>query len=506
MICPPPCAKKQEETTEYQYGNVQPGLKTNQVLIEKAVETSPNLAENWAEAEFMGVSLGDKRLDKRLVEIAENFAAQPTAPINQASDDWADTKATYRFFANKKTSEAKIRSPHQERTTERMKEQELVLAVQDTCLIDYTAHPKTTGLGPIGTESQDIQGLVMHSTLILTPDSLPLGILSQQIWVREQEPSSLSDSEKKNRPIEEKESFKWLVALRETAANTPTGVQVVSIGDCEADVYELFVEAEQLETGLLIRAAQNRSLMEPEMGKLWDTLAEKPIAGHKTVEVSAKKDEPARTATVSVQFGPVTLKPPWRPAPNDPNQLPLPSVKLYAILVQEVNPPPGVTPIQWKLLTNQPVLTLADALECIDWYCRRWPIETFHKILKSGCTVEDCRLSTADRLKPYLALQSIVAWRIFWITHLNRTQPDAPCTLILAEHEWRALYAITRRTHLPPHFVPTVRQAVLWIAQLGGFLGRKHDGYPGITVIWRGWQRLADISDLWLLLKPTTYG
>jgi len=461
-------------------------------------------ATNWCEEELAGVNLGDKRLNVRLVDTAAKLAAQPLAPINQACDDWADTKASYRLFQNQKVGPDKILSPHQQRTRERLQNYPLVLAVQDTCYLNFTAHPKTKGLGPIGTEKQDLSGLVMHSTLALTPAGLPLGVLTQDIWARPTAADPLTAAERRQRPITEKESYKWLQALQQTVALIPAGVQVVSVCDREADVYELFVAAEHLQTGLLVRATQDRALLTKEEGKLWATVQAAPIAGHLKVQVPAKNGEPEREALVSVQFRTVTLKPPWRP--KRPDTAPLPAITVDAVLVQEVAPSANVTPLEWLLLTNVPVRTFAAAVERIQWYRCRWHIEVYFKVLKSGCKVEDCRLGTADRLIRYLTLSSIVAWRLYWLTHINRHSPQAPCTVVLVDHEWRALYATIQHTALPPQQLPTVQQVVHWIAQLGGFLGRRGDGEPGVTVIWRGWQRLHDISATWLLLRQETYG
>jgi len=466
------------------------------------------VATDWCAEELAGIDLGDQRLNWRLVDTAAKLTAQPLAPINQACDDWADTKASYRLFQNEKVGAAQILAPHQQRTQERMRSYPLVLAVQDSSYLNYTAHPKTKGLGPIGTAQQDLSGLVMHTTMALTPEGLPLGVLAEDIWARSEETASLSEAERRKRPIEDKESYKWLTALRQTVALTPEGVQVVSVCDREADVYELFVEAQGLGTGLLVRATQDRRLMTPQLGKLWDAVEAAPMAGHLKVHVPAKEGEPERDAIVSVQFSSVTLKPPWRPKRADKE--PLPEVTLDAVLVQEVDPPAGVTPLEWLLLTNVPVHGFTQAVERVKWYRCRWHIEVYFKVLKSGCKVEDCRLGTADRLIRYLTLSSIIAWRLYWLTHINRQSPEAPCTIVLAEHEWRALYATLNHTIAPPQQVPTVRQVVRWIAQLGGFLGRKGDGEPGVTVIWRGWQRLHDISATWLLfhqpIEQTTCG
>jgi len=204
--------------------------------------------------------------------------------------------------------------------------------------------------------------------------------------------------------------------------------------------------------------------------------------------------------TVSVRFTLVKLKPPWRP-----NKKKLPVVTLNAILVREENPPDDVEePIEWLLLTNHPVTNFDEAVQVVSWYCCRWHIEIFHKIIKSGCTVEDCRLQAADRLQNYIALMCVIAWRLHWLTYLNRTNPDLPCTAVLTDFEWQALYLRIHKTTSFPETPPTVRQAVRWMAQLGGFLGRKRDGEPGIIVIWRGWQRLQDIAATWYLVKEQT--
>jgi hypothetical protein len=463
-------------------------------------------ATRWCAKELSGVDLGDKRLNTRLVDTAGKLAAQPQAPINQACDDWADAKGSYRLFQSEKASVEKILAPHQLRTQERMERYPLVLAVQDTTYLDYTEHRKTKGMGPIGTPKQNMTGLVMHDTLILTPQGLPLGLLTKEIWARDANAEPLSGWERRKQPIEEKESYKWIKALRKTVSLMPEGVQGVTVCDREGDVYELFVEAEQLETGLLVRAMQDRVLEEAdtEVKKLWAQAEAAPVTGHLRVEVPTRDKEPKREAIVSVRFCRVTLKPPWRSKQLDKD--PLEPVTLHVVLVQEVKAPRGAKPLEWLLITNVAVQSFGEAVERIKWYRCRWHIEVYFKVLKSGCRVEDCRLGTAERLKRFIALLSIIAWRLYWMTHINRHAPDAPCTTIMAKHEWRALYATIQRPRKLPENPPTVCQAIRWIAQLGGFLGRKGDAEPGVTTIWRGWQRLHDISATWLLLQEGTYG
>jgi hypothetical protein len=407
------------------------------------------------------------------------------------------------LFDNDKVTAKGVLAPSQQRTAERMANHSLVLAVQDTTVLNYSHHPKTKGLGPIGTREQTLRGVLLHTTLAFTPTGMPLGLLTQEIWARSNEDNKLTKEQRKNRPIEEKESYKWLKALEETTSLAPDGCQVVTICDREADIYEFFVQAHQKHTGLVIRAAQDRALMNAEEKHLWASVEVEPVVAYLQVDVPAKKKEPARQATVSVRFRPVTLRLPNRL--KIPGQEPLPAIVLDAILIQEVDPSARVTPLEWMLLTNIAVETKEDAMERVAWYRQRWPIEVFHRVLKSGCRVEDCRLQTKDRLVPYLALSSVIAWRLYWLTHVNRHEPDAPCSTIFADHEWRALYAKIHRTAAPPEKVPTVYEAVRWVARLGGFLGRKSDGEPGPTAIWRGWQRLADIADTWLIAHPTPH-
>ena len=461
-----------------------------------SVEKQRESDSDWLKDELSAVSLGDKRLNWRLQDTGEKLASRPNMSINQACDDWADTKATYRLFDNQKTTAEKILLPHQERTQMRMSGQPLMLAAQDTSYLDYSHHPSKAGMGPIGTEQQKLSGLVMHSSLAMTPAGLPLGILSQQIWAREQAPREMTPAELRKVPIEDKESYKWLKAIDESDQYIPAGTQCVYIGDSESDIFELFKHPRRPQSDLLVRAAQNRTICQPEVGRLWNHLERRPVEGHLQVHVPERNGQAKRDAIVSLRFDKITLRTPeyLRGRLND--------CPLYALLAQEENPPPDVEPLCWLLLTTVPVCSFAQATERIQWYCHRWKIEVYHKILKSGCKVEQTQLASAKRLRPFLALFAIIAWRLFWMTFLARHQPDAPCTSFLSEVEWKALYAFIHKTEALPLTLPSVQQASLWIAKLGGFLARKRDGFPGVTVFWRGWLRLTDITDTYLIFHP----
>jgi hypothetical protein len=236
-------------------------------------------------------------------------------------------------------------------------------------------------------------------------------------------------------------------------------------------------------------------------------MADQKVMGTIEVEVEAKRVgqkmkkvmTPSRTATLEVKFAHVQLRR-NRTKKMDYSECP-PLIASYVVWVKETKPPEGVEPLEWMLLTNVPVESLEDAIERVKWYKLRWHIESFHKVLKSGCNVELCRLETADRLERYLTLFSVIAWRLYWMTHISRASPATSCAELLADHEWKALYCKIKKTRELPPSPPTMREAIRWIASLGGFLGRKGDGEPGITTTWRGWQRLIDLSDSWLIFN-----
>jgi hypothetical protein len=458
-------------------------------------EVSEDLEVSWSEEEFSNANFGDKRLKKRLVKIAAESLKQPLATINQASEDWAGAKAAYRFFDNEKVTEQEVLFSHQEQTIERMRSYEIVLSVQDTTEADYSHHPSTIGLGPIGNHGKDALGLLLHTSLVFTEEGLPLGVLAQDIWARAEESRK---TEKRHTPIEEKESYKWIKGLEQTVGRSPEGVRVVTMGDRESDVFEFLLRAEQLGAEYVIRAAQNRCLDE-EARKLWEALESQEVAAEIEIEVAAQANKSKRRAILEVRFAAVTIKPPqrlkelriegWKP------------LCLWAVLVKEKNPAPSVEPIEWMLLTNVEVTNFEDAVQRVKWYQVRFSIEVYHKVLKSGCKVEDARLGTVERLKKHLALMSVVAWRLFWMTFLNRVSSESACTMFLAEHEWKALYCRIHKSKKLPEKVPTVREAVRWIAKLGGFLGRTGDKEPGVTTVWRGWKRLTDIAEDWLIFQ-----
>ena len=339
-------------------------------MTENAASASSS-EDQWCLDEFAAVELQDARLNDRCIALAAQLAMEPQGPINQACEDWADTKAAYRFFDNDKATSERIQAPHQQRTVERMAQYQRVLAVQDTTFLNYTPHPQTKGLGPIGKKSQKQRGLGLHSTLVMTPEGMPLGVLTQAVFIRPEDEPSHRPEECRLLPIEDKESYRWLQAFEQTLALAPAGVEVITVCDREADIYEMFAFAQKQQAPLLVRASSDRALLDEEVGKLWPKVERRPIAGYLTVHIPGNDKRPARDATVSVRYVSITLRPPWRP-----HGLKLPAVTLNAVLVREENPPADIDePIEWLLLTNTPVTSFEEAHRIIGWYCGRWQIE-----------------------------------------------------------------------------------------------------------------------------------
>ena len=452
-------------------------------------------AQDWAEDEFGEADLGDRRLTKRLVGIVRDFYARPQASVPQACQTRAKTKAAYRFFDHPKMGIDKVLEQHYEATLARVGQGPVVLAVQDTTSLNYSTHPATENLGPIGSCPDGIIGLLLHDTMAFNPDGTPLGLLDVQCWARDPE-----DFGKKTRrhelPIEQKESNRWLISFRKVAEAQRRSPKTtfVSVGDREADIYELFELALRQPSApkLLVRASHNRLLAEGQ-GHLWEKVSEQEISGIQEVLVPRRGNRPARVARLEVRFAEITLKPPKR-KPR------FRELTIWAVLAQEVEAPQDVEPIEWMLLTTCQVTTFDEAIEKLAWYAVRWGIEVYHRTLKSGCKIEERQLGHADRIETCLAIDLVVAWRIFHLTKLGRETPDVPCTVFFEESEWKSLTAYITQNPIPPDRPPTLREAIRMVASLGGFLGRNSDGEPGTKSLWLGLQRLDDITTMWKVM------
>ncbi len=379
-----------------------------------------------------------------------------------------------------------------------MHRSKIILAVQDTTSLNYATHPETEDLGPIASTKDGAIGLELHNTMAFNTKGTPLGLLDIQCWARNKEEFG-KKHERSNLPIEDKESYKWLKSFKATTEiqkQIPKTV-IVNVCDREADIYEFFelTTSDEKKPRLLVRANYNRKV-NGEQKKLWNDLLTRKISGIQEVNTPRKKNVPSRKADLTIRFSEVELIAPYRKGKGKRE-----NIKIWAVLAKEENAPNGIKPLEWMLLTTIPVTTFEEALEKVKWYTTRWGIEIFHKTLKSGCRIEQRQLVKARRLKSCLAIDMVLAWRIYYLTKLGREVPDAPCTVFFEEEEWKALVAHKTKNPVAPLKPPTLRETVRMVSSMGGFLGRKSDGEPGTQALWLGLQRLEDITDTWKIFN-----
>ncbi len=465
--------------------------------------------------EVGGAAFGDQRLTKRLGKIVEELGAKPNMSVPAATHGRAEMEAAYRFFDNDKVSPEKILQPHIEATWERISQAETVLLVQDTTDLDLTRpNQQVQGAGPMEYDTR--RGAFFHPLLAFNSQGLPLGVAWQKTWARskikKKRTKKQRDDWHRKTPIEKKESFRWLEgmrAAREVAKACPQ-TTCVCIGDSDADVYELFCESRSTSQGevhFLVRACQNRVTLAPH-SNLLDATRAAPCLFQCSVNVSARaaknvtekrkrqrqEARDARIAELEVRATTVTVRPSYRQGRK------LPEVTLNVVLAEEPNPPEGATPIQWLLVTTLPIDDAEQVQQIVSNYSIRWQIEIYFKTLKSGCRIEDRQFETLDRILNCLAVYSIIAWKVMYLTRLGRECPDLSCELIFDESEWKSVY-MTVRQEDPPSTPPSLNEMIRMIASLGGYVIRRST-HPGPQTLWFGLQRVHDLSTAWETFGP----
>jgi hypothetical protein len=388
-------------------------------------------AMSWAVTECADAELGDLRRTQRLVQLAHVLAQRPGAALPEACGSGAMLKAAYRFFTNDAMTPDAMLQSHIEATYGRLNAVPIVLAVQDTTEANWTNVRVTEGFGPLGNTA--CHGLLVHTTLAMTPERVPLGLLAQQVWARA--PDDIGKrARRKQWPISQKASHKWLHSLDavSTARDCCPTTHMISVGDRKADVYDVLVAPRPAGVDRLIRAAWNRCVNAPQRYG-WDTVAAQAVAAQLLLHVPRRGPQPAREATLALRYCPLTLCPPQHRKAEG-----LPAITLWAVQVGEVEPPTEVEPIAWLLFTTVAVETVDDAIERVQWYSCRWGSEVWHRILQSGCHLEARQCQKAERLRRALALYSVLAWRMLYATLLARAGPEAPCSVLLEPDEWQA--------------------------------------------------------------------
>ena len=425
---------------------------------------------SWAQDEFGTVDLGDERLNDRAVLLAERLAAEPGESIPNACRGWAEAQAAYRFLSNDKTDWQALLASHWTASIERMRQHKVVLNIQDTTELDFNGR-RTRGLGPLSYETQ--RGMYLHPTYAISPAREPLGVMDAWMWARQPKAA-----DGKRHDI--KESQRWIEGyerVAERARELPETRQVY-VADREADIMALLVRARDLDhaADYLIRCQHDRAL--PDGSKLWAQLQQTPELGQIRFSLPAGRGRKARMVRQRICANSMELR------HGTKGTLPV-----TCVLAEEIDAPAGSKPVVWRLLSNRPVQSLDDALELIEWYRARWEIELFFLILKEGCRIEALQLGDVERIETALALYMVVAWRINRLMRLGRSLPELPADLLFEKQEWTAAYALNRKA--PPKGVPKLGEVIRLIAQLGGFLGRKHDGEPGAKTLWLGLRDVA---------------
>lgn len=453
--------------------------------------------KTWIENELKGCEFPDARLGKRFATIIGQFASGIGRSLPFACQDWANTKAAYRFLDNQRISEADILKGHFQATHERFAASSgTVLVLHDTTEFSFQ-HEHTDAIGKTRKtltgktkkgrpRYHTICGLLMHSSLAVTTEGLPLGLASVKFWTRKKFKNTNALKRKINPtriPIEKKESIRWIENLRQSTENLGHPGRCIHIGDRESDIYELFCAAEDNETHFLVRTCVDR-LTGDGTRTIRDEMSHTRIRAVHQVQIVNRKGVTSQ-ATVEIRYRRIQVLPPIG------KQNRYPKLSLTIIHARERGKPTGRDPIDWKLITDLSVTSRDEAIEKLDWYAMRWKIETFHKIMKSGCKAEDSKLRTAERLTNLMAIFCIIAWRVFWLCMINRVAPDSPADTVLTKTEM----------HLLDHLVPvrnkshktTITKYLTRLAKLGGYLDRLRDPPLGNMVLWRGFRRLTDI-------------
>jgi hypothetical protein len=438
----------------------------------------------FAQSQFSSAKLGDRRRTKRLVKIATNLAQSPGGTLPQAFPEWSELKAAYRFFEQPKITFEEIQRPHWQQTRAACQQPGQYLLIEDTSLLDYTAHPLTEELGPIGDGRG--RGLLLHTTLALQiegwdaqerPQVMALGLLAQHCWSRWLQPNRRGET-RRQLMSRSRESQRWALALEE--GGPPAGSTWIYVADRESDFYEPIERCQRQGADFVIRGFHDRVLSQAE-GHLKVEIAKAPVLGRLSLEVRARAGRAARTAQLEVRTMAVSLNGPRRLNGKQPD------FRLNVVEVREADAPQGVAPLHWLLLTSLPCDTWTQVQRVIGIYTRRWCIEEYHKALKSGAGAEDTQMERAYRIESLVGVLAIVAVRLFNTKWLARTRPDEPVDPKVFGAELLALLAAQFGK---PKGGWTHLTALVSIARVGGFIARRSDGMPGWQNIWRGWNRL----------------
>jgi len=444
------------------------------------VSSSP---ADWAYQQWGTCALGDRRRTARAVRIGERIAAQPEASLPKQMGSWRALQGAYRLLNNTAVTFEQLLTPHWEATRVAAGQVPVALLVQDWTTLDYSAHPQTQGIGPVGSRRQ--RGMLLHSVLAVEPRQRQvLGLAYAQVLIRAEQ--RVRETRHVRQGSAEGQAWEQGVTALGTA---PVGVTWVHVSDRESDIFEYLLACRTYAKHFVVRAYHNRRLTPAterlNAGHLLDQVRTWPAAPGSApgyaVEVAATSTHAKRQAQIVVSWGQVQLTPPSYLHAMAP-------LGVQVVRAWEPDPPPGVEAVEWILLTSWPVTSLADALQIVHWYECRWLVEDYHQCLKTGCRVEHTQLDAGPDLQRLLGFLAPVAVRLLQLRQAVRVAPEAPAQTAVEPVTVKLLAAYFHLDAAPL----TLKDFWRLVAQLGGHLGRKHDGPPGWRTLWKGWQQLSD--------------
>ncbi len=441
--------------------------------------------QSAGQVHFGTCEFGDKRLTDRAVKSMDSIMRHPAGTLPEKFNDRAELNGFYDLANNKKVAHAKVIAGHCQRTLELMKAcSGVVLILHDTTEVDFSGLD-IEDLGPIG--HGGCRGLLCHNSLVLDyANHEVLGLAHQQLHRRREAPKK--EKAKAKREHAERESRLWVQGV-EGIGKRPEGAVWVDVADRGSDTFEFIEREEQLGRLYAIRSKSDRKIEflqggQWKAGKLHERARSLAALSRRTVSVPAREGRAAREAEVRVAAGEVRLLPPEHKRGEHGNQ----PLRAWVVHVLEENPPPGVEPLEWFLLTNVEVKDAKGANERVDWYCCRWVIEEYHKAQKTGCGMELAQFTTRKALEVTIGMLSVVATLLLRLRDVAR-RPDAAATAateVVSVEQVEALSAYLSKNRLIRTDL-TAREFLYGLARLGGHQGRRHDGPPGWLVLWRGW-------------------
>lgn len=462
------------------------------------------MGSEWVTEEFGGADLGDERRTERLVELVCALSETPGGALSQACPDTASLRAAMRFFDNPRFEDVAMLQAHLEQTARRMRVLPVVYVPQDTTSVNYSGLRKTKGTGPIS-HSDNAHGLLLHSSLAITPERVSLGLIHQRIWARPAE--KRPEAARRHLPLEQKESVKWIEGLRalnKIAPHCPE-TTLVSITDREGDLYNMFVEPREKNVELLIRGAHNRTTKtEDAKDQIWSALRKEPIVASMVVTIGKREKQPARQAHLSIQFKKVEIVESKWMRESKEYSTGVDQVSIWVVLAEEKHPPAGRKGVCWLLYSSRPVESAEQATEAVKAYGTRWVIEVWHKTLKSGLNIEAIQADNGVRLARNLSLMSVIGWRIHHIMTRSRgVESGEPCTVCFEEDEWKAAWCRHHGSASPPTEPPRLRDFVRMLCKLSGFIGQKSEGEPGPKRLAKSLDYLTVITETYRIMTKS---